>query len=273
MSVPLDVHIVLPSADHASTIIFLHGRDSDARTFSSEIFESESQSNLTLSELLPATKWVFPNAPLIPSMRFGCDMRQWFDMYSTEDPDERPDVQTPGLQENIRKIITIIEDECAMIGAHRVVVAGISQGAALLLHALLNLNQQVAGFVMLSSWLAVEEEARKLTDDESLHPLERQRSLARATGAGGQGWGLDFPVLIEHCSDDEIIRSENSLSLEQVLPQLGADVECHIYHDGGHWLNEPQGVDDFVGFVERVWNDSAGRNLASARSSGTPCTN
>jgi hypothetical protein len=29
-------------------------------------------------------------------------------------------------------------------------------------------------------------------------------------------------------------------------------VEWHDYEDGGHWINEPKGVDDFAGFLQRA---------------------
>ncbi|KAK0661592.1 hypothetical protein QBC41DRAFT_235826 [Cercophora samala] len=33
------------------------------------------------------------------------------------------------------------------------------------------------------------------------------------------------------------------------------DVEWHEYDDGGHWINEPQGVDDFVAFLRRTMGE------------------
>jgi hypothetical protein len=79
----------LPAAAYRHTVIFLHGRDSTAQEFMEELFESQASDNLNLPQSFPGIRWVFPTAPMITSSRFGCEMSQWFDMYSTEDPHEQ----------------------------------------------------------------------------------------------------------------------------------------------------------------------------------------
>jgi len=64
------LHIIQPSVTHSHTVIFLHGRDSTATEFASEIFESQCSDDKTLPEALPSFKWVFPTSKLRKSTRF-----------------------------------------------------------------------------------------------------------------------------------------------------------------------------------------------------------
>lgn len=59
------------------------------------------------------------------------------------------------------------------------------------------------------------------------------------------------PVLLEHCQDDEIISVQSGLLLRDFIDNLGLSVVFHEYETGGHWFNEPQGVDDFVMFLRK----------------------
>lgn len=61
---------------------------------------------------------------------------------------------------------------------------------------------------------------------------------------------ISTPVLLEHCQDDEVVPIANGARMRDLLSQLGISVDWHEYEDGGHWINEPQGVDDFVRFLQ-----------------------
>jgi predicted esterase len=64
------------------------------------------------------------------------------------------------------------------------------------------------------------------------------------------------PILLEHSRDDEVISVENGVQMRDMLGQLGfRSVEWHEYEDGGHWINEPQGVDNLVDFLRRVMSN------------------
>lgn len=59
------------------------------------------------------------------------------------------------------------------------------------------------------------------------------------------------PILLEHCQDDGIVAIQNGMRLRDFLGQLGLSVEWHGYEDGGHWVNEPRGADEFVNFLRK----------------------
>lgn len=58
------------------------------------------------------------------------------------------------------------------------------------------------------------------------------------------------PILLEHCRDDEVIFIQNGTRMRDFLGQLGLSIEWREYERQGHWINEPQGVDDFVHFLQ-----------------------
>lgn len=128
-------YTVEPTAAHTHTVIFLHGRDSNAKEFASELFESEASEPVdqprTLPDLFPNIRWVFPSALTLHSKRFSTDMSQWFDMWSVEKPSERPELQHPGLHQSIKRILRVIkEEEETRVPRERIFLAGISQGFA-----------------------------------------------------------------------------------------------------------------------------------------------
>jgi len=133
-------HIVGPKEDypHTHTIILLHGRDSTAKEFADEFFECEATTNFKhphvdkrlLPDLFPTVRWVFPQAETLPSERFGNEISQWFDMWTTENPQERPELQLPGLRRSVETILKVIAEEELILPRDRIVLGGISQGLA-----------------------------------------------------------------------------------------------------------------------------------------------
>jgi predicted esterase len=128
-------YVVGPATDHSHThtIILLHGRGSDAQEFASEFFESEVSepgTDRTLPALFPTIRWVFPQAKILLSERFNMDMSQWFDMWSVEDPQERFELQIPGLQSSVDLVIDLIKQEELLVPRKKIFLGGISQGFA-----------------------------------------------------------------------------------------------------------------------------------------------
>ncbi|KAK5686653.1 hypothetical protein LTS10_002776 [Elasticomyces elasticus] len=227
------MHVVHPTAAHTHTIIFLHGRDSTAAEFAPEFFESQASDERTLRETFPGIKWVFPSAPIIQSARFQDDMSQWFDMYHTENPHKHypnpadiiaVDRQLTGAS---TAITMIVDQEAQIIGRDRLILGGISQGCATAVNALLRMDQRLAGFIGLCSW------------------LPKQSGYECAPGA------KRTPMLLAHCENDEIIDIKYGKELRDELVKMGCHVEWHNSEDGGHWVNEPKGVDDVIAFIRQ----------------------
>lgn len=232
-------HIVAPTAPHTHTIIFLHGRGSDAKTFCSEIFESEDTSARKFTDVFPGIKWIFPNASESYAESERGRIPQWFDMASVQRPQEDAESQKEGLWQSVARVLQILEKEVKVVGLRNVIVAGISQGCATAIFALLATGMRMGGFIGLCGWLPLAEELSSIMEVPG-----RDRSV------------LEMPLLLQHCKDDDVVPVENGEELQKKLEEWGMVVDWKCFEYGGHWLNEPRGMDGFVEFVQAVMRTS-----------------
>lgn len=92
-----DCHYVPPTAPHTQTIIALHGWGSQGPEFAEELFEETTSSNLSLPQVFPGCKWVFPSSQERYSTVFQEELDEWFDIYSLTNSAEREELQIEGL--------------------------------------------------------------------------------------------------------------------------------------------------------------------------------
>jgi len=260
------IHTVAPLSDsHSHTVILLHGRDSVASEFAEEFFESQATDDRTLPEIFPSIKWVFPASKMRNSARFETEMSQWFDIWSVEEPSEKKELQINGLRESIEEILSVIRSETRVIPPWRIILGGISQGCATAIHALFHGGIRLGGFVGLCGWLPFQDDiaafSTKCTKSEALQHI---RSILEDGTSNGQALpalsdlpgvtkesALNTPIFLSHSQDDEVVPIKSGTNLCNVLGNLGLDVTWKAYADGGHWINEPQGVDDIAGFLHQ----------------------
>lgn len=256
------LHVVAPSKRHTHTVILLHGRGSTASEFASELFESQASDDLILPETFPFIRWVFPSSKLRNSARFETTLSQWFDMWSVDHPSERCEGQGAGLKESISEIIEVVRSEASLLGGlERVILGGVSQGCATAIHALICGGTQIGGFIGISSWLPFQEPIENICS-QSINPTARIqaiRALFFDPSAGNFPTAIDlsndsnpFSTLgfLSHSKDDDVVPIINGERLRQGLKTLSMAVTWKEYEDGGHWVNEPQGVDDLVDFIK-----------------------
>lgn len=218
-----------PTGKHTHTIINLHGRGSTATEYRAEFEESETSDGRTLRDIFPGVKWVYPTAPKVRSQRFDQEMSQWFDMWRTEDPSERSRDQMQDLEASAATIRQLVLEEVKEVGLENVVLCGISQGAATALTAMMGMEVRLGGFIGFSTWLT------------PLTKAMRPQATIRMT-----------PVLLEHCGDDDVIDVRFGKELSKHLKGLGMEVRWESYDEGGHWINEPKGVDNMVEFLKKI---------------------
>jgi lysophospholipase-2 len=248
------LHIVAPVAQHTHTIIFLHGRGSDAREFESEFFEGQASDDRFLSQIFPGLKWVFPCAAVRYADTEKEEMHQWFDMASVREPSKEQEKQIQGLQESVSFVLDTIKKEAAEIGGmENIFLGGISQGCATAIIALLIGGIRIAGFVGLNSWLPFQNEFQRFSPETPTASVRYIRKLLYSNhpcpsfGEPQTVW--QTPILLEHAKDDDVIPLENGFRLREGLKTIGMHVDCRFYEDGGHWVNEPHGIDDIVYFL------------------------
>ncbi|KAH7087723.1 Phospholipase/carboxylesterase/thioesterase [Paraphoma chrysanthemicola] len=230
---------IMPTAPHSHTIIFLHGRGSDAATFQEEVFETQDSNDAFFKDIFPGIKWVFPEAKKRWAEVDKEEMHQWFDMESVRDPWRNAQEQQNSLFESIEQILSIVETEAEFVGSKNVILAGISQGCATATYILLTSGIELGGFFGLCGWLPSVEETE----------TTRTKHLAK-----------QIPVLLQHCEDDDVVPIANGQDLRERLGMMGFEVQWQSFEEGGHWLNEPNGMDGIVRFIWQIIhaNEEAG---------------
>lgn len=261
---PPGLLVVPPSRrPHTHTVIFLHGRGDTARSLAETLHHFSDSRSRSLFELFPSFRWVFPQAPIREVARTGDRTCQWFDVWDMGNLEEREGVQRGGVAESVERLGRVVRDEAGMLGGWEgVVVAGISQGAAAGLHAVLNLDGRglgvrgIGAVMGFSCWLPFLRET-----------LAETRAEVGVWRGGGEVDGEEegkeddddaeilrsTPILLEHCADDPLVPAAAGRAGRDALARWGADVTWREYPDGGHWFNCPAGAEDVAEFLRGVF--------------------
>lgn len=262
------LEVVAPTKRHTHTVILLHGRDSTASEFASDFFESQNSEDLTLPETFPSIKWVFPSSKLRSSARFKLAISQWFDMWSVENPSERCEGQAEGLKESILEIIEVVRSEATLVGGvERIILGGISQGCATAIYALICGGIRIGGFIGISSWLPFEEAIKNICGqyDSPTDRIQAIRAHFFDPSAGNFPTAFNLnndsnpfstQTFLSHNKDDNIVPFKNGERLCRRLRDLSMTVTWKGYEDGGHWVNEPEGLDDLDEFIKEAFRST-----------------
>lgn len=260
-------------AQHTHTVVFLHGRGDTAPKFSSSLRYSVTSQNQTLADAFPSFRWVFPHAPIEQSVcpGFGAFNKtsQWFDIWNVHDFSDREELQAEGLSISVSRIRDLIHHEACLLGGRydRIVLMGISQGAATAAHTLLHLDLPhgagLAAFVGFSCRMPFPGRSLAETRAALTLPGDNQCAPDHATVLE------KTPMLLEHCVNDPLVLVEKGRVLRDTLRGFGATVHWREYPGGGHWFNSPQGIDDVVDFLKTVlagrreWKTAQGKCTCS----------
>jgi phospholipase/carboxylesterase len=142
-------HVELATgAQPKGTIIWLHGLGADGWDFVPLVRE------LQLPDELPL-RFIFPHAPERPvTINNGHVMPAWYDI-SMAELERR--VDEAGVRASQQKIDAFIEHEISRgMDPKNIVLAGFSQGGAIALQAGLRSRRELAGLLILSSYLTLE---------------------------------------------------------------------------------------------------------------------
>ncbi|KAK4109113.1 alpha/beta-hydrolase [Canariomyces notabilis] len=257
---PLEEITFPPSQPHSHTVIFLHGRGDNIKSFTRALSNWRDSRGRNLGHAFPSFKWVFPQAPVRVvaasvgqhAFRKPESWPQWFDVWNVRDFADREELQAEGLREMVPMIRDLIAREAAQLGGRfdRVVLAGISMGAATSVHTLFNLSVSPEAGGRLAAFMGFC--CRCPFAGRGLQGMREVLGLQGAPGPGDDGVLRATPMLLEHCVDDPLVLIENGRRLRDILREFGANVEWKEYPVGGHWFKDPDGMDDAVDFLERV---------------------
>lgn len=214
-------HIQIETAPQPSAaVIWLHGLGADGNDFAGLVPE------LDLSGC-PAIRFIFPHAPAIPvTVNGGYVMPAWYDIFGANLVDRQ---DAAGIRASAQAVAALIEREMARgIPAHRIVLAGFSQGCAMALHTGLRFPHTLAGIMALSGYLPLADQ------------FAAERTAANA----------HTPIFMAHGSQDPVVAPARGEASRDLLASLGYPVQWHSY-PMPHSLH-PREVADIAIFLKQV---------------------
>jgi phospholipase/carboxylesterase len=196
----------------AATVIWLHGLGADGHDFEPIVPELK---------LPKPVRFVFPHAPVRPvTINQGMRMRAWYDIFQFGGG--------PEDEAGIRASQKLLEGLIAAEKGKRIVLAGFSQGGAIVLQTALRFAERLAGVLALSTYLPIATK------------LAAERSEANH----------DLPVFMAHGQYDDIIPIDRARKSRDFLLDLKYKVEWHEY-PMPHSVCAPE-LEDISRFLKRV---------------------
>jgi phospholipase/carboxylesterase len=175
----------------AATVIWLHGLGADGHDFEPIVPELR---------LARPVRFVFPHAPMRPvTINQGMRMRAWYDIFQFG--------AGPEDDAGVRASQKLVEELIAGEKGKKIILAGFSQGGAIVLQTALRHPERLAGVMALSTYLPLSA------------TLEKERSPANH----------DVPIFMAHGKFDDIIPIDKAKRSREILEKLGYPVTWKEY--------------------------------------------
>ena len=171
-------------------------------------------------DILPNTIFYSPNAPFI------CDINpegyQWFKLLERTEKELKNGLQEcgPHLNSFIDHIL-----EKHQLEIKDLLIVGFSQGTIISLHHLIRRKISCAGIIGFSG----------------LYFEEKELNVS-----------VNFPILLYHGKDDQVIGCESSQKAEKLLSEKGFNVECHLQENLGHGI-DINGLNIAKKFIKKIF--------------------
>ena len=211
----LPCEMVETSEDIRAAVIWLHGLGANGHDFIPIVPRLNIPSDFGI-------RFIFPHAPSIPvTINNGTVMPAWYDIYAM---DMEREIDTPQIKASAQAIRALIEREIAHgIPSNKIVLAGFSQGGAVIFEAGLTFDRPLAGLMSLSSYFATYK---------TIEPHKANQTI---------------PIHIYQGSHDEIVTEPLAKLAESELKKRGYTTEYKSYpmghevpyqeiEDISHWL-------------------------------------
>jgi phospholipase/carboxylesterase len=175
----------------AAAVIWLHGLGADGHDFEPIVPELR---------LPKPVRFVFPHAPVrAVTINQGLRMRAWYDIFQFGGGPE----DEAGIRASQKLVEKMIEAE----KGRKIVLAGFSQGGAIVLQTALRHPERLAGVLALSTYL----------------PIASTVAAERAPA------NQDLPIFMAHGQFDDIVPIDRAERSRDFLARLGYSVEWHAY--------------------------------------------
>ena len=192
-------HIELTTAPNPDAcIIWLHGLGADGNDFAGIVPQLQLPAELRI-------RFIFPHAPYRPiTLNNGYVMRGWYDLESLHIGAAEDAIGINEAMEQLSEFIT--QQISAGISPSRILLAGFSQGGAVILYTALRLPVNIGGLMALSTYLPLV--------GNPLSEIVARREL---------------PIFMAHGKDDEVVQYQYGVQSRDWLQQQGYTVEWHAY--------------------------------------------
>jgi phospholipase/carboxylesterase len=206
--------------DPAAAVIWLHGLGADGHDFEPVVPELE---------LEQPVRFVFPHAPVRPvTINQGMRMRAWYDIFQFGGGPE----DAAGIRDSQKILEGLIAEETRRgLTPKQIVLAGFSQGGAIVLQTGLRHPERLAGILALSTYVPLAS------------TLEAEASPANR----------DIPIFTAHGEFDDLIPIRRAEASRELLVRLGYKVEWHSY-PMPHSVCAPE-IADIAKFLAQVLED------------------
>ncbi|OAX79300.1 hypothetical protein ACJ72_06384 [Emergomyces africanus] len=189
-----------PKATHTHTLILLHGRGDCSLDFSTDLITAPlefpippNRPRTSLPQRFPGVKFVFPGAKMGRSTAGGnIMMPQWFDIGTLRPVHEKEwELARDGLRSSVNYLLELVREEGRLLGSvGKVIVGGLSQGAAVALGAAVGFDdgadgdgEALGGCVAMSGRLPFQRELMALVEGKKVE----EGDVGDSGGGGGSG--------------------------------------------------------------------------------------
>ena len=139
-----------PAGPVRCVVIWLHGLGADGYDFEPLLRDWGLADEL-------ATRFVLPHAPRRPvTLNGGMVMRAWYDIYDLSFANGEDDQGIESARAHVLELIA--REQQRGIDSRHILLAGFSQGGAVVLHTALGYRQPLAGVLALSSYLPLADQ-------------------------------------------------------------------------------------------------------------------
>lgn len=194
----LETLVLGPRQQAQASVIWLHGLGADGHDFEPIVPELQ---------LPDSVRFIFPHAPVRPvTINGGLPMRAWYDISALGGSSYIED--EAGIRTSQQQVEQLIAAEAAQgVSPERIVLAGFSQGGAIVLHTGLRYASRLAGIMALSTYLPLHEH------------LEAERHVANA----------ETPVFMAHGQFDQVVPMAIGQRSQERLQAIGQPVDWREY--------------------------------------------
>jgi len=183
-----------------ASILWMHGLGADVNDFVPIVPELQLPDSFSV-------RFIFPHASMRPiTWNNGYVVRGWYDIKAVALKAEEDALGIRDSEQTIRRLIQHEIDHG--IEAHRIVIAGFSQGGAMALQVALRYPQRLAGIMALSTYLPLRD------------------TLASEASAASK----DIPILMCHGRQDTVVPYELGDTSRKLLEAQGYGVDFRSYN-------------------------------------------